>query len=166
MKNHFSTILALALGITVHYAWYQWGLRARAALPASDWFEVRSVSVADFEEGDFTAPVVYDRVIRKPFTGTWVAEVIRVPDNFNACVGSGTNRYEASDEVPAAGVTFSWFIGTNCNLPPAQYTMRVHWDIKPSGYPDKEVSLSSNVFTVRPKGSAPYLSKEQLQQLQ
>lgn len=141
--------------------------QAIIAEPADNWFEVKNISIPNFIDGD-DPNIIYDRVIKKPFSATWNVEVHRAgeAEDFAYCTGSGTNFYEPKEVLPDSGVTLSWFIGKKCNLPSGQYTIESHWEIRPEGYPTKEESYTSNLFRVLPKGSQLFITPEQSQKLE
>ena len=164
--KHASTVLALLVAFGVVWLWNWFDHSTRQAEPAENWFMVRNIYVADFEEGNTKAPVVYDREIRRPFTGSWVAEVHPVSRQETLCAGQGTARYEPSDQLPETGVSLDWYLQAECILPPGQYIIKTYWTLKPANYPEKEVTLTSNVFNVYPKGAQPYVTQQQLEILQ
>lgn len=135
--------------------------------PSETFFEIKNVAVPNFIEGD-DPNIIYDRVVKKPFSGTWNVEVHRAGEatDYAYCTGSGTNRYEPKESLPKAGVTMSWFIGKICVLPAGQYTLQTNWEIRPDGYPTKHESYNSNLFRVLPKGSQLYITPDQSQKLQ
>lgn len=148
MTNQLSTVAALfaALGTLWFYGRYD---AARiAAIPPSQWIEVRSVNVADFSVGKSEPPVIYDRTIHKPFDGKWEAEVHRVSDDFTLCFGNGEARYEPKDKLPPAGVTLDWFVGSHCVLPKGQYFIQVNYTITTDQNAVKHMQVASNIFNV------------------
>jgi hypothetical protein len=131
------------------------------AIPATDWFEVNELFVPDFEFGQDPL-LAYERDIRRPFQGFWVAEVESrdaqvTPERFfAACTGSGTNNYDPADYLDPAKVTWSWFLDRPCHIPPGTYRMVVTWDMKIEGSDRvKRYRAMSNVFTVYPVGQLP-----------
>lgn len=162
MKRHVSTLLAAIVAFGIVYAWDIIAKSAKEAEPAENWYVVRNVYVGDFEEGNTKPPVIYDREIRRPFIGDWVVEVHPVGRQENVCPNSsGRSHYDSNDELPAAGVTLEWYLGKPCLIPPGQYVMVTYWTIRAPNYPDKVLTVSSNVFTVFPKGAQLYLTPEQ-----
>lgn len=118
--------------------------------PAESWLEVRRIHVFDGVEG--TPPrMEVDRVIHKPFRGTWVAEVNRRGDNgfYAFCTATGTNNYLPSDALPANLDLDFWTWPTQCNLPAGEYQIDTVWTVRPTDYGPREIFLTSNVFTVR-----------------
>lgn len=122
---------------------------SREAAPATDWFVVRNLSVADGLSGDSALPVVYDREIKKPFTGRWTAEIKNAETKTTACYGGGSARYEPREALPGAGVDLEWLMQKRCSLSPGQYFVEINYDLFPANYPTKEYRAVSNVFTVK-----------------
>lgn len=118
--------------------------------PASDWFVVRNLAVADGFTGD-DLPAVYDREIRKPFAGRWYAEVKNAETQESVCYGNGASLYEPKDVLPKAGVTLKWLMGKECPLPVGQYFVEINYTVIPTNYPQKDYRAVSNVFTIREK---------------
>jgi len=159
----FYSMAAAAVLVT---GWLIWSDAAKKEVPAETFFEVKSVSVPNFVAGD-DPNMIYDRVIKKPFHATWSVEVHRVggETDYAYCYGSGTQFYEPKETLPKAGVTLSWFVGKDCNLPEGQYTLQASWEIRPEGYPTKNERVTSNLFRVLPKGSQLYLTPDQTKKL-
>lgn len=147
--------------------WLAYSSAVKETTPATEWFSVRNISVPDFVKGEDPA-VVYDRVISKPFSGTWNVEVhpVSAAEDYPVCTGSGTNLYKPNETLPEKGITLSWFVGRVCDLPEGQYNLEVNYEIRPEGYPTKQYSATSNIFRVLPKGSQLYIAPEQVQQLE
>ena len=116
--------------------------------PATDWFVVRNLAVADGHTGD-DLPAVYDREIRKPFAGRWYAEIKNAETQESVCYGNGASLYEPKDVLPKAGVTLKWLMGKGCNLPVGQYYLEINYTVLPTNYPQKDYRAVSNVFTIR-----------------
>lgn len=150
MTHHKSSVLALLLAFGLFWSYSAVTEHLRGHAPASDWFIVRQLFISDFPHGHTGAPVVYDRLIIKPFNAQWVVEITDAATKGLVCTGSGANHYDVRDQLPDTGVTFEWFVGKDCHLPPGQYIARAYWRIFPKGYPEKEQSITSNVFTVTP----------------
>lgn len=129
----------------------------RAAVPPDDWFSINEVFVPDHRQGE-NPPMLYDRTIRVPFRGFWIVEVQRFEQGGKdgelfspACSGSGISEYEPEDYIPENTVTWEWFIGRECAVPPGQYRLRVTVSMKRAGWPEKDISpFYSNMFRVRP----------------
>ena len=122
---------------------------ARDAAPVTDWFVVRNLAVADGVTGE-DLPAIYDREIKKPFGGTWFAEVHDVQTQALACPpGKSGAYYEPKDVLPQAGVTLSWLMDRKCELGPGQYYLEITYLVTPANYPTKDYRAVSNVFTIR-----------------
>lgn len=131
------------------------------AIPATDWFEVTELFVPNFVVGQ--DPIIsYSREIKKPFQGFWVVEVERRDGRsdrerfFSACSGAGTNNYVPGDYLDPDKLTWSWFIGRECKIPPGTYRLVATWDMKVEEWGRvKRYKVLSNVFTVYGKGMGP-----------
>lgn len=126
--------------------------RERDLIPAEAWFTVNEIYVPDYKVGSNPA-LIYDRIVKEPFQGFWIAEVQREEPNglFSpACSGSGISDYEPSDYIPNNTVDWEWFIGRPCAVGPGTYRLRVSWYMKRIGWPEKLTVAYSNVFRVRP----------------
>ena len=164
-------IWAVIIGAAMLTGYIQYQKSAQESAPATDWFVVRGISVADFVQGE-NPPVVYDRVIKKPFDATWSAEIHNAaagPD-YAICSGSGTNFYEPKETLPETGVNMSWFIGAEawklCSLNEGQYVIKTRYEMRPSGYPIKYYEATSNIFRVLPRGAQLYVTPKQVDQLE
>lgn len=159
-------LLAAVFAVAIVAVGFRWVEAFKVSAPASHWFEVYDVYVPDFVEGD-DPPIIYDKVVRKPFVGEWVADIRPFTEGTPAavCVGSGTSHY-AVEEQAKENPTLEWYIGKDCKLPPGTYTMSTVWEVRPEGYPTKYVEKNSNVFTVFPRGSQMFLTPEQVQKLE
>jgi hypothetical protein len=128
--------------------------QSRAEIEPTDWFEVFEVYVPDHPAGS-NPNLVYDRVIREPFRGFWVAEVQqrdRLTDaaSFNACTGSGVADYAPEDVLPDRTVSWEWFMGRPCNVAPGTYRIQITYDMRRDDYPTKRIVVFSNTFKVTP----------------
>lgn len=122
----------------------------KAAEPATTWFVVRNLAVADSFAYNSEVPVVYDREIKRDFNGQWWAEVRNAEDkSITDCRGHGSSRYTTDDALPPAGVDLKWIIGISCHLPAGQYYLEISYSIAPANYPVKEYRAVSNVFTLK-----------------
>lgn len=129
----------------------------RVRLPPSAWFQINEVFVPDHRVGS-NPKMIYDRTVRERFRGFWIVEVQRFEpggrdtDLFSpACSGSGISEYEPADYIPDNTVTWQWFIGRECDVPPGQYRLRVTISMKRPGWPEKEIApVYSNMFRVKP----------------
>lgn len=135
------------------------------SIPVTDWFEVAEIFVPNHEVGDDPL-IVYDRSINADFTAFWVVEVQRRDNQiererfFASCSGSGTNIYEQDDYLDPERVTWTWFIGRDCVVPPGIYRLVTTWDMRvPQFDRVKRYKVLSNVFTVYPTGRMPVVSR-------
>ncbi len=140
---------------------------ALQAVPAESFFEVKSVSVPDFIEGD-NPLIVYDRQIKKTFYGYWNVEVHSLlgSSEFTVCTGSGQNKYEPKESLPKVGVKLDWYLGKECHLPSGQYVLQTNWEIHADGYPPKFATFTSNIFRIAPRGSQFFVTPEQSNKLE
>lgn len=124
---------------------------ARALMPAKHWLHVESLHVYDAREGE--APYMHVvREIRRPFTAEWHATVRIVSDGTNsfACLAEGKAAYATDARFPPELTLDWWTFPTKCRPPPGRYRLDTTWTIKPPGYPEKELTVRSNVFEVHP----------------
>ena len=149
-----STISALSLAVFTLWAFLTLSALLRKdaleALPASHWFEVKSVNVASHAINESEVPVVYDRVIHEAFVGNWFAEIHEAETGIQVCAGEGRSRYEPSDRLPAKNiVTLDWYMGRKCVLALGRYVLKTTYKI----YTDEEVikilDTTSNIFEVK-----------------
>lgn len=133
------------------------GARNKNLLPASAWFQVNDIFVPDHTTG--TNPtMIYDRSVREDFKGFWIVEVqqVRTDGLFShACGGFGTSLYSTDEVIEKNEVTWDWFIGRPCAVAPGHYRLRVSYAMRRTGWPEKELTAISNVFTVHPRAEAP-----------
>jgi hypothetical protein len=124
--------------------------RQRDLTPPGSWFRVNDLYVPDHEQG--TNPeIIYDRIVDEPFQAFWVVEVQREEPGglFSLhCQGSGVNDYEPMDYIPENKVTWEWFIGKPCVVPPGNYRLRASWTMRKPGWPEKVTVRTSNLFRV------------------
>ncbi len=130
--------------------------------PTDTFFEIKNVSVPNFIEGE-NPFIVYDRQIKKTFTGYWNVEahMLAGSTDYNYCSGSGSALYTPKETLPKVGVSLEWFIGKDCHLTAGQWVLQANWEIHAEGYPPKFQTYTSNIFTVLPKGSQLFVTPEQ-----
>ena len=124
--------------------------RHRDRVPVSDWFEVDEIYVPDHKAGS-NPLMIYDREVNRDFTGFWIAEVQRVKPGAlfqHECSGFGTSQYSTDETIENNEVTWEWFLGRPCAIPPGRYRLRVSYTLKVAGWPEKDLTVTSNVFTV------------------
>ena len=143
-------VVALTVAILIVQISGLVGQRQRNLLPATAWFIVNDVFVPDHPVGS-NPSIIYDRVIRQPFTGYWVVEVQRVDVDglFRpVCSGAGISYYEPDESLDPSIVTWEWMIGRPCRVKPGAYRLRISYKMEKSGWPTKETFVSSNTFLV------------------
>lgn len=126
------------------------GDQKKDRLPVGAWFEVGEIYVPDHAAGS-NPLMIYDRTIREGFTGFWIAEVQRVKANGlfqHECSGFGTSQYSTDEIIENNEVTWEWFLGRPCEVPPGRYRIRTSYTLKRAGWPEKEMTAISNIFTV------------------
>lgn len=128
--------------------------RVRASLPATDWMIVYDVFVPD-HSAKSNAEIGFDRVIKKPFNGFWVAEIMRVSEDElydPVCTGSGFRVYRPEETDQISKATWADFIGNmnGCQIAPGTYRLRISWSISEDGWPPKTLIALSNIFNVTP----------------
>lgn len=130
-------------------------------IPADEWFEVTELFVPDHEQGE-NPLLAYDRVVKEEFRGFWVVEVksrdAYETDGrfFTACSGNGASDYGPDAVIDPSKVTWSWFIGRSCEVPPGVYRLEVTWDMKvPEFDLVKRYTALSNPFRVYAPGTTP-----------
>lgn len=131
-------------------------LLAIYAFPMSYWFEVRAVHVNDARFGEPNTMLV-DRQVKEPFEGTYGVTIHRWTSTgpIAYCrMNGGPWEYRKGAAYPIP-LTLAWWTenAPSCNpLPVGQYQATTRW-VKPSGglpLPEKSISITSNIFTVKP----------------
>lgn len=126
---------------------------AKAEVPSEDWFEVSEIYVPDHVFGS-NPDMLYDREIKVDHRGFWVVEVQQVMSGGegglfqNACTGSGVNDYDLTDFLAEDTVTWQWFVGRPCRVPPGTYRIQLTRDMMIPGQPIKKTRNFSNTFKV------------------
>lgn len=121
--------------------------------PPSFWFEVRSLAIADTTEG--MSPIVrIDRTIHRHFRASWIVTVMRSHGSGFTfwCNARSSNDYAPDAQLPDHTDLGWWMDNQPCLRPlvPGNYRVRMLWTIKPTLFPEKEVRIESNTFTVHP----------------
>lgn len=121
------------------------------AWPASWWFEVTRFSVLDSVQGEIV-PIDVERVIHRPFDGTWTVLVRRWEEKgwVVECAAHGGGEYETDALLPAP-LTLKWWTNGECSgaeLKPGRYMLITKWIIHGGFLPDKSVKVESNIFEV------------------
>lgn len=147
-------LLAMAVYIAGSFAWQQW----RFLTPASYWFEVQGIFIADAEEGQ--DPVVtYTRTMHVDVNVDYTVTLSRHEGPLDtvgviACEGEGEANFVAGRELPPAATSLAWLMNREdhpCVLTPGIYRARAVWNLHPDGFPMKQVTADSNYFTVHPR---------------
>jgi hypothetical protein len=144
--------VAVVLTIGVIYFSNTFTIQYRKSVVPSAWFVVNELFVPDHRVGE-NPDMLYDRLVRQPFTGFRVVEVQREEPGglFSAtCQGSGLSTYDTDDFNFANKVKWNWFVGDDCRVEPGRYRLRVRWTIRAEGWPEKQVVSTSNIFEVKP----------------
>lgn len=167
ISSKSGNLVALTIAIVVSAGAFFWQKERLREVPAETFFEVKSVSVPDFIEGD-NPLIIYDRHAKKTFFGYWNVEVHKLGEatDYAYCSGSGSAKYEIKEQLPKIGVTLEWFIGKDCKLPPGQWILQTNWEIHAEGYPPKFLTFNSNLFNILPKGSQLFLTPAQSNKLE
>lgn len=117
--------------------------------PAGWWMTVSKVHVYDSVVGKSPRMDV-DRLIRRPFTARWRAEIEKLePNGFSyTCQGSSVNNYGPATQLPA-DLDLAWWLEKDCFLTPGQYRVDTVWTIYADNGASKRIRVVSNTFTIR-----------------
>lgn len=119
--------------------------------PATDWFNVKSIHVADTTVG--TNPVMqYARDIKQPFRGDWTAEVQYLQPSgkwIAECIATGVANY-APDKGPPNPTTLDWWTYPLDCAPKhvGTYRLSTSWNLDLPGGITKQIFAFSNTFKV------------------
>ena len=126
---------------------------------ASRWFDVDSIQIQDSVEG-VSPSMSVSRTILRAFHGNWYVTVAKEDQDrgfYTFCTAAGQAMY-VPDRVLPSGVNLDWWTWpTKCNLSRGVYRVDTTWQFHPPGYNVKEVTASSNTFTVR-SGAVPQVA--------
>lgn len=134
----------LVVAFWVHLAVAAW-------IPASWWLTIHTLEVSDAYEGQ---PIVvsYDRTFHRQVRGSWVAVVYREGGQgrfYAYCAPArGSSIYHPDIGVPDT-MSLGWLFQMTCPVRPGRYFLRVTYYLEPVFLPEKSVTATSNVFTVR-----------------
>ena len=126
------------------------------SVPASYWFEVRSVFVYDAVEGEPITMKV-DRIVHREFfgEGTVIVRVITPDGNTQVCGGLGRTPYKVNSKLPDP-LPLKWWSYDGCEtLQAGQYQMTTtwRWELWFFGLSFlKEINFDSPPFKVLAKG--------------
>jgi hypothetical protein len=126
---------------------------AFSLLPASYYMTVDAVRVSDAGEGEALS-ILVQRTIHRDFAADWVATVRRMdPDGgvIAMCAASGRGDYRTTSKLPTRFTLDWWMAGAPCPLAPGDYVLTTRWTIDTQTPFDKVLSVTSNVFTIRPR---------------
>jgi hypothetical protein len=120
--------------------------------PASWWVDVQSVYVHDTSEG---TPPEMDvvRIVNRPFYARWLVEVEReTPDGWTVVCPpmAGENSYDPSNVLPKPLTLDWWTWPAECRPEAGRYQVETRWTIVSPFWPNKEVVIRSNTFTITP----------------
>lgn len=162
-------IFALATAIAISTGYFHYYKGYKESVPATDFYVIRSISIADYVEGQEPL-VVFNNEVKQPFAGDWTVDVSNVDDKLNfpplPCKGSGTKSFTISDSVPPDGVPLTVILAKKCDLKAGQYILKYHLDLRPPNYPTKSLDVASNIFRILPAGSQLYVTPEQSKALE
>ncbi len=142
--------VATVLVVGIIYVSNTFTVQYRRSVTPAAWFIVNEIFVPDHAAGS-NPDMLYDRLVRQPFTGFRVVEVQREEENglfSSTCQGSGITSYDTDDFNFDNKVKWNWFVGEACRTEPGQYRLRVKWTIRAEGWPEKQVVATSNIFSV------------------
>lgn len=135
------------------YRWWPWvvtlPLLPAMLWPASWWFDVRKIYIADVRVGT-DIPIVIDRTIKRPFHANWSVSIRQWDAGWTVhCVANGEQTYKPDARLPKAP-TLRWWTWDRCHpLPPGRYEVVTTWRLDiPYIWATKHVEISSNVFEV------------------
>lgn len=126
------------------------------SVPASEWLTINEIFVPDHMIGT-NPPVIYDREVFEQFRGFKLVEVQLLDINglmFTECSEVEVNEYFPADIIPGKTVSWEWLVGHPCQVGPGVYRLRVSYELRREGWPEKRIVVLSNVFTIREPTSA------------
>lgn len=124
------------------------------AMPADHWMTVEAIRVSDVAEGE-TPKMVVIHTIKREFVADWVVTVRRIESSgglIAACpAAKGRNDYRTNSVLPPPQKLnlLWWMNGEPCHLEPGAYVVTTKWKVDLPTPWDKEISIVSNVFTVK-----------------
>lgn len=125
----------------------------QSIFPASRWYELRLVGVADGRVGE-PITMVIDREIKRPFTGEYTVTLFDVDSGRLVCAGGDRVLYTPGVMLPEPVTLDWWTYGAHppCEtaLTPGTFRLRTCVEILHHlpGIGRREVCLNSNAFTV------------------
>lgn len=150
-KHRFFELLA-ALGMTAFVVVISQSVanRQREVVPSSAWFQVNEIFVPDHRQGQDPI-LVYDRNVIEPFEGFVIIEVQEQSSKgfwVSTCSGSTIRDFSPGEIIQNNTVTWSWFVGSQCEPRAGVFRLRVTYTMTRPGWPAKRVFVLSNAFTV------------------
>jgi len=120
-------------------------------LPASVWFEVRSIHIEDAVVGGDPVMTV-DRSINRPFTADYTVAIRDAVTREVVCTSNGRTRYDTDARLPVP-LTLSWWATGDDICHPSElgigkFFAVTCWGVEPNLHilPHKHVCRESNVF--------------------
>jgi hypothetical protein len=118
-------------------------------LPASIWYEIKSVTVLDGTAGNIHMSV--DRTIHRAFQGEYYTSVRSMPDRSVVCAGGSDIAYDPRSSLPDP-LTLAWWTGGACDttpaLKPGPYVLVTTFEVDAVPFFTKYVEVTSPVFNV------------------
>lgn len=144
-------VMGVILAIVAYMSYLQIDSLMYMKQPISNIF-MSSVIVPDFDVGE-NPEVQYNRNINTSFLGDFSVELKKVDDGTTICYGEGHGiKYTQGEPLRKEDTDFDWYIGNHCSNNPlltaGQYYLETTYTIHIEGYPDRFLTIRSNVFTV------------------
>lgn len=121
-------------------------------VPASLWLKVSAVRVSDTTVGEQPPAMYVDRVIYRKFSADWIVTVRRrgPSGGFSVfCEVHGKSNYLPGADLPDR-LTLDWWLNSRtCRMTAGEYLVHTTWRLNLLGPLSREISVTSNVFTVR-----------------
>lgn len=116
-----------------------------------EYFVVNQIGVPSFLVGE-NPKIVYDRVVKQPFDGRFVAEIQDAGTLQAICTSEKAVNYTPDKKLPEGGATLNWLMYREplpeCVLPVGSYRVNICWTIERLDLQDLRTCASSNVFRV------------------
>lgn len=126
-------------------------------LPASLWFNPGQPLVRDAVQGECPV-IVFDRDINFAFWAEWIVTIMKpghIGPVTNLPTFPGVNEYRPGNALPEGDELnlgwWTWDYDTPCNLKPGEYIMHTSWTLSVLFGIEKQITRTSNAFTVHPK---------------
>lgn len=126
-------------------------------LPASPWYRLDSVTVADFRQGE-EASITIEREIVRPFSGTYQVTIWPEGGDSYVCIGTDKLDYTEPKQGALRNKTLSWWAANQrppclANMPPGKYQMQTCVNVHMTAallawLPDRQTCVWSNEFRV------------------